>query len=76
MGNKRARATSEHADSGTQPGGLDNAEAVAEQLQLLQALQRAHWNRRSAAQLLNMSYGSLLAKLRKHAINPPPGQQS
>ena len=76
MATKRVRVMSQTADKGPQPGNLEDAEVAAERLQILQALQHAHWNRRFAAKLLNISYGSLLAKLRKHDLNPQAGQQS
>jgi len=70
------RVISDTANTGPQPGSPEDAESAAERLQILQALQYAHWNRRLAAKLLNISYGSLLAKLRKHGLNRHAGQHS
>jgi transcriptional regulator with AAA-type ATPase domain len=64
------------ADTSANDGCRRDIDNVAEQLQLLEALQHAGWNRRHAAKLLNISYGSLLTKLRKHGFNPETGQQS
>jgi DNA-binding NtrC family response regulator len=63
------------SDTAAQPGSPEDAEAAAERLQILQALQLAHWNRRLAAKLLDISYGSLLAKLRKHGFTPQEADQ-
>jgi len=48
----------------------DSAERVA----ILDALERTHWNRREAARLLNISYKSILSKIRQYGLDPPQGR--
>lgn len=40
----------------------------AESLAIRRALENTHWNKRAAAQLLKISYKSLLAKIRQHQL--------
>jgi DNA-binding NtrC family response regulator len=76
MATKRPKVTSHATEASADDGRRHDIDHVAEQLELMEALQHAGWNRRHAAKLLNISYGSLLAKLRKHGFNPETGQRS
>jgi DNA-binding NtrC family response regulator len=40
---------------------------------MLQALEQAHWNKQRAAQLLGMNRTTLLEKIKKKGLKPPPG---
>jgi transcriptional regulator of acetoin/glycerol metabolism len=75
MPTKYPRATRDATDRGAENRPRHDTDN-AEHLQLLEALQRAGWNRRHAAKLLRISYASLLVKLRKHGFNPESGQPS
>ena len=46
------------------------AAGVAEQVAIRHALQRTKWNRRRAAELLGVSYKTLLAKIRAGRLHP------
>jgi two-component system response regulator AtoC len=51
---------------------VENRMAVddfSERLQLLEILQRTHWNRRRAAKALEISYTTLLSRIRKHGLD-------
>jgi DNA-binding NtrC family response regulator len=58
-----AKTAESHAE--TRPGVDD----ISERLQLLEALQRVHWNRRRAANALEVSYSTLLSRIRKHGLD-------
>jgi two-component system, NtrC family, response regulator AtoC len=48
-----------------------NAKGETERNAISGALERTHWNRRAAAQLLRISYRALLYKIRQYQMRPP-----
>ena len=43
---------------------------------ILQALEQTHWNKQRAAQLLGLNRTTLLEKIKKKGLEPPPGLES
>jgi DNA-binding NtrC family response regulator len=69
---------SDPADAGTsRTARLSSAinQDTAERLELLDALQRTHWNRLRAARVLNISYNSLLGRIRRHGLDHPSSEE-
>jgi transcriptional regulator with GAF, ATPase, and Fis domain len=61
------------------PGGTgahnqdgEKGDGAGDELQLLEALELTHWNRRHAARLLNLSYRTLLARVRRYQLGERP----
>jgi two-component system, NtrC family, response regulator AtoC len=48
-----------------------SAKGVAERRAIADALSRTHWNRKAAAQLLEVSYRTLLYKIERYGMRPP-----
>ena len=51
-----------------------NAKGEAERVAIARALEQTHWNRKAAAQLLNISYRGLLYKIQEYRLAPPAWQ--
>jgi DNA-binding NtrC family response regulator len=47
------------------------ASLAAERVAILDALRQVRWNRRKAAQMLGVSYKTLLNKIKEAGIEPP-----
>jgi DNA-binding NtrC family response regulator len=52
---------------------IRNLKGEAEAEAIRQALQQTNWNRKQAAELLNISYKALAYKLRQYGLEPPAG---
>jgi DNA-binding NtrC family response regulator len=52
------------------------AALIAEREAIQQALDRFRWNRRKAAQLLGVSYKTLLSKMKECGISAPAGDEA
>ncbi len=50
---------------------LRDLKEAAESVAIRRALNKTNWNRKAAAELLNISYKSLLGKIRRHGIGNP-----
>jgi len=51
-----------------------SAKGEAERNAIATALGETHWNRKAAAQVLQISYRTLLYKIEQYRMNPPPNQ--
>jgi DNA-binding NtrC family response regulator len=56
------------------PGGLPFNEVIdrVETSMILQALEQTHWNKNRAAQLLGLNRTTLIEKIKKRKLEPPP----